>query len=321
LRKGVPQSAKLVKTGNDYEIHVSFLFETLTVEVATVLGVRRGIYNLASLCMLDRDGRILYRENVEGRSIRASQIREEQRQRETQKKARRYRSTVRLALADEAVHAAANRIVDVAVKYGAQVVLADLRSLTARGRKRARSKFNHVMNRGQYAKLERVLEYKLALEGLPKPKGVAAAGTSRTCPRCGEWHSGNIPKAPGKDALAMSRFLCITCGYEDDADLNAARVIGQKKRWREQLPLKWRAKRAVEIPEEVSLPRMSVSRFFSATILGTSPRCGCFTRTDFYAGLSARIWQGRRSRYGKLFGHERRATASSNKRSRIAVGP
>jgi IS605 OrfB family transposase len=255
LRKGVPQSAKLVKAGNDYEIHVSFLFETPKVEVTTVLGVRRGIYNLASLCVLDRDGRILDRENVEGRSLRASQIKEEQRQREGQKQARRYRSTVRLALADEAVHAAANRIVGRAAKYRSQVVLADLRSLTARGRKRSRSKFKHVLNRSQYAKLERVLEYKLALAGLPKPKGVGAEGTSRTCPRCGNWHSGNIPKTPEKGALEMSRFLCITCGYEDDADLNAARVIGQKKTWREQLPLEWRTKRAVEIPQEVSFQR------------------------------------------------------------------
>jgi IS605 OrfB family transposase len=255
LRKGVPQSAKLVKAGNDYEIHVSFLFETPKVEVTTVLGVRRGIYNLASLCVLDRDGRILDRENVEGRSLRASQIKEEQRQREGQKQARRYRSTVRLALADEAVHAAANRIVGRAAKYRSQVVLADLRSLTARGRKRSRSKFKHVLNRSQYAKLERVLEYKLALAGLPKPKGVGAEGTSRTCPRCGNWHSGNIPKTPEKGALEMSRFLCITCGYEDDADLNAARVIGQKKTWREQLPLEWRTKRAVEIPQEFSFKR------------------------------------------------------------------
>ena len=255
LRKGVPQSAKLVKAGNGYEIHVSFLFETPKVEVTTVLGVRRGIYNLASLCVLDRDGRVLYRENVEGRSLRTGQIKETQRLREAQKKAQHYRSTLRRALADEAVHAAANRIVCVAAEYGSQVVMADLRSLTSRGRKRTLSTFNHVLNRSQVVKLERFLEYKLALAGLPKPKGVGAEGTSRTCPQCGEWHSGNLPKTPAKDALEMSRFLCINCGYEDDADVNAARVIGQKKIWREQLPLEWRTKRAVDIPEEISFKR------------------------------------------------------------------
>jgi putative transposase len=255
LRRGVPQSAKLMKAGTDYEVHVTFLFETPKIETSTVLGVRRGIYNLASLCVMDRDGRVLYRENVEGLSLRAIQQKEEKRQREALKNARRYRSSVRRALADEAVHTAANKIVSVAAEYGSQVVVADLRTLVARGRKRPWTKFKPVLSRRQYAKLESVLEYKLALAGLPKPQGIGAGGTSQTCPICGEWRSGNRPKAPTKDALEMSRFLCLNCGYEDDADLNAARVIGQKKIWREQLPLEWRTKRAVELPEEVSFKR------------------------------------------------------------------
>ena len=255
LRRGSPQSAKLLKAGNDYEIHVTFLFETPKIEVTTVLGVRRGIYNLASLCVIDADGRILHRENIDGRLLRAGQINEEQRQREAQKKARHYCSGARLALADEAVHAAANRIVAVAAEYTSQVVLADLRSLTTRGRKRPRSRFNVALNRSQYAKLEQMLEYKLGMAGLPKPKDVGAEGTSRRCPQCGEWHYGNLREKPAKKAFEISRFLCTNCGYEDDADLNAARVIGQKKIWREHLPLEWRTKRAVEIPEEVSFKR------------------------------------------------------------------
>ena len=255
LRKGLPQSAKLVKAGNDYEVHVSFQFETPKIEAATVLGVRRGIYNLVSLCVIDRDGRILYRENVDGRALRFVQLREEQRARTAQKKMRRYRSSVRRALADEAVHFAANRIVAVAAKHQSQVVLADLRSLTTRGRKRAWSKFNRMLSRSQFAKLERFLDYKLAFAGLPKLKGVGAHGTSQTCPRCGEAQYGIRPKPPAKDVVETSRFLCMSCGYEDDADLNAARVIGQKKIWREELPLEWRVKRAEEVPEELSFKR------------------------------------------------------------------
>ena len=34
----------------------------------------------------------------------------------------------------------------------------------------------------------------------------------------------------------MDVFLCVKCGYGHDADLNAARVIALKKKWRKELP-------------------------------------------------------------------------------------
>jgi IS605 OrfB family transposase len=254
LSKARPQSAKLLRTQDGaYEVHVTFLFEAERIDPLTVLGVDRGIYNLASLCVMDRDGHVIARENVDGRRLRHVQRTHERRQREAQQKSRHYRSASRRAMADEAVHYAANRIAALAQEHRSQVVLENLSMLTRRSGKRGRSNFNRVLNRSQYAKLERVLIYKLAVLGLPKPKTVAAAGTSQTCPRCGHWSSDNRKKTPLLDgSFAMERFACVACGHEDDADLNAARVIGLKKIWREALPASLRTQQAKEVAPEHS---------------------------------------------------------------------
>lgn len=172
------------------------------------------------------------------------QQKEERRQRNTQKRGKIYKSSSRLAEADKAVHAAANAIVEMALKHKSQVVIENLSNLTNRTSKRGRSNFNRLLTRAQYTKLKSVLEYKLPLVGLPKPVSVAAQGTSQTCPECGLWRHENRKKEPLPDGkgFAMDRFLCVNCGYDKDADMNAARVIALKKKWRNELPKAQRSK-------------------------------------------------------------------------------
>lgn len=129
-------------------------------------------------------------------------------------------------------------LVDLATRHRSQVVLENLSGLTFRGAKRKPSNFNRILNRMQMAKLQQILDYKLPVAGLPKPKTVSAAWTSQTCPNCGLQDKANRLKStdPAGDGFILDRFMCVSCGYADDADLNAARVIGMKKVWRDGLP-------------------------------------------------------------------------------------
>ncbi len=246
MNRAKSASAKLMERHGHFEVHVSFEFKTRKIERQTYLGVDRGIYNLASMCVVDDIGHIIAEENFSGRNLRYVQQKEERRQRTTQKHGKKYKSATRLAEADKAVHQAANKIVELATEHKSQVVIEHLGNLTDRTSKRKRNNFNRLLARSQYTKLAMVLDYKLPLNGLPKPIAVAAPGTSQTCPECGKRNCKNREKKPLPDGkgFAMDRFLCIECGYEKDADLNAARVIALKKMWRVGLPKSQQAKEA-----------------------------------------------------------------------------
>ena len=252
-RAAKPETAKLVKRGDDYEIHVSFSHEAfkITPRPAYFLGVYRGINNLCSLSMIDPLGVVLAEKNIDGRGLRHIQRLHELRQRNAQQKARRYRSKTRLAESDKAVHTAANAIVAMAVEYQARVVMEWLGNLTDRSKKRGRSNFNRMINRQQFAKLQKVLEYKLAAAGFAtisnsskskRIKEVPAGYTSMTCPECGHCDKVNRDRNDPDN-----RFICQSCGYQHDADLNAARVIALKKNWLESLPQSQQKKKVVDL--------------------------------------------------------------------------
>lgn len=251
MQKAKSASAKLLERHGRFEVHVTFKFEAKKIATKTLLGVDRGIYNLASLCVVDEIGHIIEEHNFSGRELRYVQQREERRQRKTQKKGKKYKSSTRLTEANKAVHAAANKIVAMAEKHKSQVVLENLDNLTNRGAKRKRSNFNRLLTRAQYTKLKNALEYKLPCAGLPQPITIAPRGTSQTCPECGNWDAKNRPKTPlpNKKGFTMDKFECIACGYRHDADLNAARIIALKKQWRLGLPKSQQAKFAQDLAD------------------------------------------------------------------------
>lgn len=248
LGSGSPLSAKLVKSNDRYEVHIAFEFQVSKVATEARLGVDRGIYNLASLAVIDEEGRALASENVDGRRLRFVQKKLERKQRDVQRRGRRFSGAAKRFAADEAVHVAANKIVEIALKHRAQVTMENLRQLTSRGKPRGRSAFNRVLNRSQYQKLQNVLAYKLAVAGLPRITTVSAAFTSQTCPRCGYADKANRVKRPDGDGFKVDTFHCVSCGHRDDADLNAARIIALKRAWREALPAGLREKPAAELP-------------------------------------------------------------------------
>lgn len=252
LQKGSPLSAKLIKTDDRYELHVTFEFEPERIEPRHVLGVDRGIYNLASMTVADTNGGVVDRKNVDGRTLRFVQRKLERVQRKAQQRGRRHGGRTRRHFADEAVHKTANEIVDMATRHRAQVILENLSGLADRSRKRKRSNFNRLLNRSQYQKLQRVLGYKLAIAGLPRPLTVHPAYTSQACPECGLIDRANRAKRPIADGFAVQAFACVGCGYADDADLNASRMIALKRIWRDSLSPALRSKTMSEIPADKS---------------------------------------------------------------------
>ena len=81
---------------------------------------------------------------------------------------------------------------------------------------KAKSGLNRrVLDQGWY-EFRRQLEYKLLWSG-GKLIAVPPPGTSQTCSRCGHKEA--------KNRVSQEKFACVKCGYELNADLNAARNI------------------------------------------------------------------------------------------------
>ena len=280
LVKGSPKSAKLIKRDDYYEVHIAFEFVTPKIEPKTVMGVDRGIYNLASIAVTDKHGNINYRQNIDGKELRYVQKQIERRQRNLQKRGKPFSGRTRLHAADEAVHKAANEIVKVAKKNKSQVIMENLAPLSSRGKKRKRSNFNRVLNRSQYQKLQNVLEYKLAVAGLPRALEVHPGYTSQACPICGHISSDNRKKVPSGDGFKMDEFHCVECGHSDNSDLNAARNIALKRMWRDSLSPALRKQTFNEVPKKKSFPEFlrvhAEKRGESACDL----RVGTFGRSD-----------------------------------------
>lgn len=82
------------------------------------------------------------------------------------------------------------------------------------------SRWRKHLKRAQLGKLEGMLSYKLRLAGLPPLKEVPAGGTSQTCSACRHRARENRP--------TRSEFRSVACGFECDADLNAAAQIARR---------------------------------------------------------------------------------------------
>ena len=76
---------------------------------------------------------------------------------------------------------------------------------------RQKKALNRVILQTGWHKLERALAYKTNIVKVP------AHHTSQTCSRCGS--------VDRENRRSQSRFVCVACGYLDNADINAARNI------------------------------------------------------------------------------------------------
>lgn len=205
----------------EYYLHITFEFSPERVETETVLGVDRGLANLIALTVTDRAGKILHQELHPGRDLIDFQKYVFTEYRSRQKRGKSLAGQVMVGRANEEVcHRLANVIVETAVEHKSQVVLEYLK-----GFKERRRDFGQL-KRAPLQRIQQILEYKLPMRGLPRPKYMGAAYTSRECPRCGY---GFQVKGKGVNRPSQDKFKCERCGYQTHADLNGSHNVA--RRW------------------------------------------------------------------------------------------
>lgn len=115
------------------------------------------------------------------------------------------------------LHVAAKEILNTC-EAGDTVAIEDLTNLrkkTERWGKQAR--YEHALF--PYYRFRQYLEYKAALKGV-KVIAVSPMNTSKTCSRCGHCDKAN--------RKSQALFRCTECGFQDNADQNAARNIAMR---------------------------------------------------------------------------------------------
>jgi putative transposase len=106
-------------------------------------------------------------------------------------------------------HYLSREIVNFAKKYKAEQINLEYLRMAETTKK-------SVLRNWSYYQLQQFIEYKAAREGI-EVKYVDPYHTSQTCSNCGHYEEGQ--------RVTQAQFKCIQCGYEANADYNAARNI------------------------------------------------------------------------------------------------
>lgn len=230
---GIPKEGKLAydPLKDEYYLHVAFEFRPQKLEPEAFMGIDRGIAALCAWTVLDKANKVVVRGKFDGAILNDYLKQKEKRISELQRRGRTSRSSARGRWADFIIHRATNQLAELALKYKAQLYIEDLTNITDRSMKRKKSAFNRMLNRSQYQKLTALLHYKLEQRGLPPAKEVRPAFTSMICAMCGHNAKENRPKTDKAGNAIQHVFKCVSCGHEDNADLNASHVIALKGQW------------------------------------------------------------------------------------------
>jgi putative transposase len=136
-------------------------------------------------------------------------------------------------------HKISRKIVSFAKTSNAGIVLEDLKGI--RKSKKHRKSFNYALHSWSFYQLEKMIEYKAKLLGVPISK-IDPRYTSQQCSKCGL-----LGKRKGK------HFECFHCGNVEDADVNAAFVIALRHKGILQSPVDRDAvEGSTDTPEEAT---------------------------------------------------------------------
>jgi len=207
---GRVKSAFLVKRVADYALHVTFEVECPDVyEPVAYLGIDKGILYTAAYALVDGAGAVLEMGHFDD-DLRALQLKHgkerEQLARNGQKITKRH---YKQRAYDNILHVLANTLIGAAQNAQAGIVVEDLNVQVRGGR---------VVSR--FRKLDRILEYKCKLAGVPFRR-VFAAYSSVICHRCGA--------DMDRDDRSVT---CGACGYAGHSDDNAAVNIARRALYR-----------------------------------------------------------------------------------------
>ena len=181
-------------------------------DVEAFLGVDLGIAQIAATS----DGKSYSGAVVKGVRHRHRRLRTKLQKKQTRSAKRKLKqlSGKEARFATHTNHCIAKDIVETARRTGCGIAIEDLKGI--RARIRATRDQRAVLHSWAFAQLGLFLTYKAAVAGVPLVT-VDPRNTSRECSRCSHIDKLNRP--------SQSKFLCRSCGFSANADLNAAIVI------------------------------------------------------------------------------------------------
>jgi len=204
------------RTG-EYFMHIAFEFECKEkYQPLAHLGVDKGILFTAAYGLVDAKGVVIEYGHFTD-ELRALQIKHGiERERLAKNGKRVTKRHYKRQAYEEILHCLVNRLISIAIEHQAGIVVENLDNIRVKG-KRVQSRFR---------KLDRYLEYKCILEGVPFRR-VFAAYSSMICHKCGE-----LLDRDDRDVD------CNSCGYSGHSDDNAAvniarRVLYRKRDWKD----------------------------------------------------------------------------------------
>jgi putative transposase len=203
----------LVYRGGKFFLYATVdLPDKAPIEVKDFLGVDLGIVNLAT----DSDGNVYSGEAVEKVRRRRHESRRSYQKTGTKSAKRRLKRLARREAnyRRNENHRIAGGLVQLAKDTGRGIALEDLKGIRDRTTVRAKDRARH--SGWAFAQLQAFVSYKANRDGVPVVF-VDARNTSRTCSACGHCEKAN--------RRSQSKFVCLHCGFSDNADRNAARNV------------------------------------------------------------------------------------------------
>lgn len=203
------------RDGRFYLLATIDLPEDPPIEPTRFMGVDLGIVNLAA----DSDGNTYTGDDVEAKRMRSHTARQSYQATGTRSAKRRLKkmSGKQSRFQRWANHGIAKRLVQYAKDTKAAIVLEDLTHIRARMTVRKRQRAKH--HNWSFGQLRSFIAYKAKLEGVPLVV-VDPRNSSRTCSKCGY-----VDK---RNRKSQAEFSCKRCGYQANADLNAAQVLATR---------------------------------------------------------------------------------------------
>jgi len=205
---------------DEFYLHCVFLFKPKRIKYKTILGIDRGIINLAAFAVIDLDNNVLNSGYSIGQELmdKLKEIHIEIKS--LQEKDRRDKKIKRLykkrdAIIKNNLYKIANNIINIARSYDSVIVLEDLKKLSEKGKKKNRKY-------AQYNRLGEMIKYKARLAGIRVFPDIGAYYTSTTCLECGK-----VDKSLRNGLV----FKCDCNDKEHNSDIHGAMTIAVKANW------------------------------------------------------------------------------------------